>query len=190
MVAGELGLDLYALNISQIVSKYLGDTEKNLEAVFRAATIGDAVLFFDEADALFGKRTAVSDAHDRYANMEASYLLQRIERHEGLVLLASNLRGNIDEAFARRMRFIVDFEMPDRDARRRIWELSIPPATPRGPLDLDALAAAHEVSGAMIRSAVLHAAVEAATAGQPLSMGNLSNGLRREFANSGRLFRG
>ena len=130
MVAGELGLDLYKVDLSSVVSKYIGETEKNLERIFAAAGAGDVVLFFDEADALFGKRSEVSSAHDRYANIEVAYLLQRLETYDGLVVLATNLQRNIDEAFLRRIGVAVNVLAPDEEQRRRIWQLVFPPRRP------------------------------------------------------------
>ena len=112
VIAAELGVELYRVDLSAVVSKYIGETEKNIDRVFRQASESGAVLLFDEADALFGKRSAVKDAHDRYANAETNYLLQKIEEHDGIVILATNMRGNIDTAFLRRLRFIIDFPMP------------------------------------------------------------------------------
>ena len=131
IIAAELGLDLYRIDLAAVVSKYIGETEKNLERIFSAAEDANAVLFFDEADALFGKRSEVRDAHDRYANIEIAYLLQRMERYEGLVILATNLRQNMDDAFVRRLQFIVDFPFPDEAHRRRIWQAQFPAETPR-----------------------------------------------------------
>ena len=127
-IANELGLNLYRIDLSQVVSKYIGETEKALSQVFDEAEAGHGVLLFDEADALFGKRTEVKDAHDRYANVEVGYLLQRVESFSGIAILTTNLRDNIDSAFARRLRFVVDFPVPDRDRREELWERSLPPA--------------------------------------------------------------
>ena len=121
VIAGELGLDLFTIDLSAVVSKYIGETEKNLERIFGAAADADAILFFDEADALFGKRSEVRDAHDRYANIEVAYLLQRMEQYEGIAILATNLRQHLDDAFIRRLAFVVDFPFPDDAERRRIW---------------------------------------------------------------------
>ena len=122
IVAGSLGLDLYRIDLSAVVSKYIGETEKNLERIFRAADQGDAVLLFDEADAIFGKRSEVRDARDRYANVEVAYLLQRLEIYEGLAVLTTNLRGNIDEAFVRRLDCVLEFPLPEEAERLQIWE--------------------------------------------------------------------
>src|SRR6202008_3530518 len=123
IVAGELGLDVFKLDLSAVVSKYIGETEKNLEEVFEAAGAGNIVLFFDEADALFGKRSEVKDARDRYANIEVAYLLQQVEAYDGVVILATTFRHNLDDAFTRRLDFVVYFPFPDSEYRRRIWEV-------------------------------------------------------------------
>src|SRR6516165_4902923 len=120
VIAGELQIDLYKIDLSQVVSKYIGETEKNLDRIFHAAASSNAILFFDEADALFGKRSEVNDAHDRYANIEVAYLLQKIEEYEGVVILASNLSKNIDLAFARRMHYVVEFPLPDEIHREKL----------------------------------------------------------------------
>ena len=132
VIAHELALDLYQIDLSQVVSKYIGETEKNLHHIFREAQTSNAILFFDEADALFGKRSEVKDAHDRYANIEVGYLLQKMEEYEGIAILATNLRQHLDEAFVRRMHFIVEFPFPDEEYRRRIWEVAFPPEAPLG----------------------------------------------------------
>ena len=128
MLGAELGLDLFRVDLATIVSKYIGETEKNLERIFTAADGSNAILFFDEADALFGKRSEVSDAHDRYANIEVAYLLQRMEAYPGAVILATNFRRNIDDAFVRRLDFVIDFPFPEPEDRRRIWQLVLPAA--------------------------------------------------------------
>jgi SpoVK/Ycf46/Vps4 family AAA+-type ATPase len=132
IVAGELGLDLYRIDLSAVVSKYIGETEKNLEKIFRAADQGEAVLLFDEADAIFGKRSEVRDARDRYANVEVAYLLQRLENYDGLAVLTTNLRGNIDEAFIRRLDCVMEFPLPEEAERLRIWRLALPAQAPLG----------------------------------------------------------
>src|SRR5581483_4231119 len=125
-MASELHLDLFQIDLSRVVSKYIGETEKNLRSVFDEADASQVILFFDEADALFGKRSEVRDAHDRYANIEVGYLLQRMEAYEGVAMLATNFRQNVDEAFVRRLRSIVEFPFPDEEHRRRIWEVTFP----------------------------------------------------------------
>src|SRR5258708_24272949 len=131
IIASDLGYDLYRIDLSAVVSKYIGETEKNLESVFRAAEQGEVVLLFDEADALFGKRSEVRDAHDRYANVEVAYLLQRLETYAGVAILTSNLCGNLDEAFTRRLDSVVEFRLPEEDERRGNWGPSLPPRAPR-----------------------------------------------------------
>jgi hypothetical protein len=187
VVAGELGIDLFKLDLSSVVSKYIGETEKNLEEIFKAAEAANAVLFFDEADAIFGKRSEVSDAHDRYANIEVAYLLQRLERHDGLVLLATNLAQNIDDAFRRRIHVAVDFPMPEAPERRRIWGCSFPSAFPTDSVDLDWVAAQFEISGGSIRNAALASAFIAAAEGSEVTMLHLCLAIWRELRKSGRL---
>ena len=140
VLAAELELDLYRIDLSSVVSKYIGETEKNLRQVFDAADAGGAILLFDEADALFGKRTEVKDSHDRYANIEVSYLLQRMEEYRGLAILTTNLKDGVDQAFLRRLRFVVNFPFPNAAAREEIWRLIFPPAVPSEDLDLAVLA--------------------------------------------------
>jgi hypothetical protein len=191
VVAGELGLDLYRIDLSRVVSKYIGETEKNLAAVFDAAERSNAVLFCDEADALFGKRTKVSDSHDRYANIETSYLLQRMEEYQGIVVLATNLRQNMDEAFTRRLQFVIEFPFPDRLQRLRIWQSHLHNGPPLAP-DLDDeflvfLADRLPLSGGGIRNAVLSAAFLAASGGGSVGTGELLAAARSEFVKSGAL---
>ena len=137
VIANELQLDLYRVDLSAVVSKYIGETEKNLRKVFDAADHGAAVLLFDEADALFGKRTEVKDSHDRYANVEVSYLLQRMESYRGLAILTTNMTDAIDSAFLRRIRFLVTFPFPDESMRVELWKRAFPASTPTADLDLD-----------------------------------------------------
>ncbi|HYN97979.1 MAG TPA: ATP-binding protein, partial [Pilimelia sp.] len=187
VVAGELGLDLYKVDLSAVVSKYIGETEKNLERIFGAAAAGDLVLFFDEADALFGKRSEVSDAHDRYANIEVAYLLQRLETYDGLVVLATNLQRNIDQAFLRRISVAVDFVLPEVAERRAIWARSFPPTAPVADLDIDFLARQFKVSGGIIHNAALGAAFLAAEEEAPIGMRHAVLAMKREFQKLGRL---
>jgi hypothetical protein len=188
VIAGDLGVDLYKIDLANLVSKYIGETEKNLARVFDAAEASSVALFFDEADALLGKRSEVSDAHDRYANIEVAYLLQRLERYEGLVVLATNLAKNIDAAFLRRLHVVVEFPMPGPAERRRIWAHCLPASAPTSPdLNLDFLADTFELSGGTIRNAVLAAAFLAAEAGTPISMASAVVALRRELQKMGRL---
>jgi hypothetical protein len=188
VLARELGLELFRVDLSRLMSKYIGETEKNLSALFDEARASGAILFFDEADAIFGKRTEVKDAHDRYANLEIGYLLQRIEEHEGTTLLATNRMRDLDEAFTRRFHFILEFPVPRAPDRRRIWEGMLPPEAARDVApSLDALARDHEVPGGEIRNSVLTAAFMAASEGAPLTSRHLKRGLLRELLKTGRV---
>ena len=188
VVAHHLGLDLYAVNLATVVDKYVGETEKNLERIFTEANTVNAVLLFDEADVLFGKRSEVRDAHDRYANTEVAYLLQRMETFDGLAILATNLRANIDEAFARRLDMMVDFPSPDVGLRRALWDRCLAPGLPRAcDLDLDFCAKAFEFSGGNIRSAAITAAYLAAERDQPVGMADLVRAVQREYRKLGRM---
>src|SRR5947209_1482454 len=149
VLAGELHLDLYRIDLSQVVSKYIGETEKNLRRVFDAAEEGGAILLFDEADALFGKRSEVRDSHDRYANIEVSYLLQRMEAYRGLAILTTNMKSALDSAFLRRIRFIVQFPFPDATQRMEIWQRIFPASTPTEGLDMKKLARLNVTGGNM-----------------------------------------
>jgi hypothetical protein len=189
VIAGDLGLDLFKVDLSGVVSKYIGETEKNLRRVFAEARTSNAVLLFDEADALFGRRTEVSDAQDRYANIETSYLLQQMEQYDGIVLLATNLRQNLDEAFIRRLRFIVEFPFPDVRSRARIWRTHFPSAAPvSADVDVDFLAREFPVAGGTIRNIVLNAAFLAAADGGVIDRRHIMRGTRREFEKIGRLW--
>jgi hypothetical protein len=181
VLANELRLDLYRIDLSAIVSKYIGETEKNLRRVFDAAEEGGAILLFDEADALFGKRSEVKDSHDRYANIEVSYLLQRIEAYRGLAILTSNLKNALDPAFMRRIRFIVHFPFPDSLQRVEIWRRIFPDETPTEALNLEKLAQLN-LSGGNIRNLALGAAFFAADAGEPVRMKHLAAAARGEYA--------
>jgi AAA+ superfamily predicted ATPase len=186
VVARELGLDLFAVDLSSVVSKYIGETEKNLERIFTAAAGGNAVLMFDEADALFGKRSEVRDSHDRYANIQTSYLLQRMEQYDGVAVLTTNVREHLDGAFVRRLQFIVDFPFPDETCRARIWRGCLPTAVPcADDLDLERLGRDFRLSGGGIRNAALHGAFLAAEAGVPLGMAQLVRAIRREHRKAG-----
>ncbi len=158
VLAGELGLDLYKIDLTSVVSKYIGETEKNLARIFTEAATSNAILFFDEADALFGKRSEVRDSHDRYANIEINYLLQRMEEYEGTVILATNLRKNMDDAFVRRIQFTIEFPFPQASQRLAIWQRVWPSDMPRAGLDLDFMARRFEISGGNIRNIALAAA--------------------------------
>lgn len=188
IIANELQLDAYKIDLSTVVSKYIGETEKNLSAIFQDAETSNAILFFDEADALFGKRSEVKDAHDRYANIEINYLLQRMEEFEGLVILATNLRKNIDDAFFRRMHFAVEFPFPDEDRRYHIWRQHFPEAAPVAPdIDFNFLASRLNVAGGNIRNIVVNAAFLAADNSGVINMQHLIHAARREYEKIGRL---
>jgi SpoVK/Ycf46/Vps4 family AAA+-type ATPase len=188
VMARALGLDLYKIDLAAVISKYIGETEKNLERIFSAATDANAILFFDEADALFGKRSEVHDSHDRYANIEIAYLLQRMEQYDGLAILATNVRQHMDEAFTRRLQFVVEFPYPDEMYRRQIWQVCFPPEAPRDPtLDFDHLARKFRLSGGNIKNIVLGAAFLAASETAPISMGHLIQATRREYQKMGKV---
>ena len=183
-----LGLDLYRIDLSAVVSKYIGETEKNLERIFRAADQGDAVLLFDEADAIFGKRSEVRDAHDRYANVEVAYLLQRLETYDGLAVLTTNLRGNIDEAFVRRLDCVLEFPLPEEAERLQIWRRALPARGAAGAdVDLAFLARKFKLAGGHIRNIALTAAFLAAEDGEPIGMQHLARATRREYQKLGKL---
>jgi ATP-dependent 26S proteasome regulatory subunit len=181
VLANELGLDLYIIDLSQVISKYIGETEKNLARVFDAAEEGGAILLFDEADAIFGKRSEVRDSHDRYANIEVSYLLQRMEAYRGLAVLTSNMKSAIDDAFLRRIRFVVNFPFPDTEQRAQIWQRIFPDALPKEDLDFGRLARLN-VAGGNIRNIALQAAFFAAEEKTPVSMAQVLKGARNEYA--------
>jgi SpoVK/Ycf46/Vps4 family AAA+-type ATPase len=188
IIANELMLDVYKIDLSTVVSKYIGETERNLSKVFSEAEASNAILFFDEADALFGKRSEVKDAHDRYANIEINYLLQRMEEFEGLAILASNLRKNIDEAFFRRMHFAVEFPFPDQGHRYAIWKQHFPASAPvSGDIDFDFLASRFNVAGGNIKNIVVNAAFLAAANSGVINMKHIVKATRREFEKVGRL---
>jgi AAA+ superfamily predicted ATPase len=188
VLATDLGLDLYKVDLSSVVSKYIGETEKNLDQIFREARTSNAILFFDEADALFGKRSEVKDSHDRYANIETGYLLQKMEEYDGIVILATNLRKNMDEAFVRRLYGAIDFPMPEEEDRLLIWQTTFPPEAPQAPdVDLRFLAARFKLSGGNIKNIVVAAAFLAAEEGTAISMGHLVRATRRELQKIGKL---
>ena len=188
VIAGSLGLDLYVVDLSSVVDKYIGETEKNLERIFSGAQGLNGVLFFDEADALFGKRSAVSDGHDRYANIEVAYLLQRMEQFDGISVLATNLTANLDDAFARRIDVRVVFPQPDAPERRRLWARHLPPSLPvTDDVDLDFLAGAFRLAGGDIRNVTLAAAFEAASRDESVGMAHLVRATAREYRKLGRL---
>ena len=187
VLARELELDLFRVDLSQVMSKYIGETERNLARLFDEAHASGAILFFDEADALFGKRTEVKDAHDRYANVEIGYLLQRMEEHDGVTILATNRRADLDEAFMRRFHCIVTFPMPSEQDRLRIWEGMFPEEVQREPdLDLQPFAKRFEISGGETRNAVLAAAYLATADSKPIGLRHLKRALRRELRKAGR----
>jgi vesicle-fusing ATPase len=185
VLAHELGLDLYRIDLAATVSKYIGETEKNLRRVFDAAEASGAVLLFDEADALFGKRGEVKDGHDRYANLEVAYLLQRMESYRGLAILTTNLRSHVDRAFLRRLRFVVQFPFPDAPQRAEIWRRTLPDEAPLEDIDVDALARL-TVSGGSIRSIALSAAFSAADDGGALTPAHVLRAARIEYAKAER----
>jgi SpoVK/Ycf46/Vps4 family AAA+-type ATPase len=181
VLARELHLDLFRIDLSSVVSKYIGETEKNLRRVFDAAEDGGAILLFDEADALFGKRSDVKDSHDRYANIEVGYLLQRMEAYRGLAILTTNLKNALDPAFLRRIRFVVQFPFPDSAQRAEIWRRAFPLATPTEDLNIAAMAQLN-VAGGNIRNIALNAAFLAADANEPVRMRHVLTAARAEYA--------
>lgn len=188
VLARDLGLDLFRIDLATVVSKYIGETEKNLDRIFSAAEGSNAILFFDEADALFGKRSEVSDSHDRYANIEVAYLLQKMEAYSGAVILATNFRHNIDDAFLRRLDFVIDFPFPEAEDRRRIWELVLPAEAPVGDdVDLGFLSSRFKLSGGGIRNSSLAGAFLAADDGGVIAMRHLVMGVALEYGKLGRL---
>jgi hypothetical protein len=188
IIAAELGLDLYKIDLSTIVSKFIGETEKNLERIFNEAENSNAILFFDEADAIFGKRSEVKDAHDRYANMEVSYLLQRMENYNGVTILATNLRANLDDAFLRRLQFAIDFPFPDEQQRLLIWQTLFPANVQRDKsVDFAKLASRFKLAGGSIRNIIVGAAFLAAGDGGVVTQKHLLHSTRRELQKMGRL---
>ncbi|MEV8524710.1 ATP-binding protein [Streptomyces sp. NPDC052000] len=192
VVAGELGLDLYVVDLSSVVDKYVGETEKNLERIFSEADRTDSVLLFDEADAVFGKRSEVKSSHDRYANLESAYLLQRLEAFDGIAVLTTNLRANIDEAFTRRLDLVVDFPFPDVELRATLWRACLAGVPQEEGLEaeLDACAKEFELAGGAVRSAAVTAGYLAAGRGSPVTAEDVRTGARREYVKSGRLVPG
>ncbi|MFH8251249.1 ATP-binding protein [Microbacterium sp. B2969] len=193
VLAAAVGTDLMVVDVARLVSKWLGETEKNLAATFEAAERTRAVLLLDEADALFGTRTEISDSHDRYANLETAYLLQRIEQFDGLIVLTSNLRQNIDTAFTRRLDFVVDFPLPDLPARTALWRRFVPEelgSVRAADLDLDGLARIYPVPGGWIRNAAVTAAFAAASTGEPITQRRLVDAVRREYLKTSTPFPG
>jgi hypothetical protein len=186
VIADQLRLNLYRIDLSAVVSKYIGETEKNLRRLFDAAEDGGAILFFDEADALFGKRSEVKDSHDRYANIEVNYLLQRMESYGGLAILATNMKSALDPAFLRRLRFVVNFSFPGVAERKTMWQKVFPPQAPTSALDFDALARLN-LTGGNIQSIALNAAFLAAQSGGPITQPMLIDSARTELRKLGRV---
>ncbi len=186
ILAGALKLDLYRIDLSSVVSKYIGETEKNLARVFDEAERSSVILFFDEADALFGKRSEVKDAHDRYANIEINYLLQRMEDYQGLAILATNMRQSLDEAFLRRLRFLIEFPFPDEGQRAEIWRRTMPSEMPQKDLDINFLARQFKIAGGNIRNILLNAAFLAAGEDFPVQMPHIIRATKREYDKIGR----
>jgi SpoVK/Ycf46/Vps4 family AAA+-type ATPase len=188
VLANDMSLVLFQIDLSSVVSKYIGETEKHLAAIFREAEMSQSLLFFDEADSLFGKRTEVKDAHDRYANLEVNYLLQRIEQYEGLVILATNMQRNLDEAFLRRMQEVIDFPFPDEALRERIWRQHVPAGAPvEARIDYAFLARQFKLTGGNIKNAVMAAAFLAASQGKKIGMAEMIRGVRMELQKEGKL---
>ncbi|MCJ7624106.1 MAG: AAA family ATPase, partial [Anaerolineaceae bacterium] len=188
VIAAELKMDLYKIDLSTVVSKYIGETEKNLERIFSQAKNSNAILFFDEADAIFGKRSEVKDAHDRYANIEVGYLLQRMETYDGVVILATNMRSNLDDAFTRRLQFVVDFPFPDEEHRLKIWQVLFPEGVPReGEIDFKYFADRFDLAGGSIRNIIVGAAFLAASEEKAVAPRHLMHAMRREMQKMGRL---
>jgi SpoVK/Ycf46/Vps4 family AAA+-type ATPase len=188
VIAHDLGVDLYRVDLAGLVSKYIGETEKNLDRIFRVARAGNAMLFFDEADALLGKRSEVKDAHDRYANIEVAYLLQKLEEHDGVVILATNQKRNLDDAFARRMHYVIEFPVPDARDRERLWRGVFPSGAPLEPdVDFGFLARQFTLAGGDIRNVALDAAFLAADAGGPIGMREIVRALARQQVKEGKI---
>ncbi|HEY6037671.1 MAG TPA: ATP-binding protein, partial [Kofleriaceae bacterium] len=191
VVARELGLDLYQVDLSKVMSKWIGETERNLSTIFDAAEDGQVVLLFDEADSLFSKRTEVRSSNDRYANLEVNYLLQRLDSFEGIAMLTTNSGGSIDPAFKRRLSFRLSFPFPDEDTREQLWRAHLPPELPTaGAFTLDALARKYQLSGGYIRNACLRAAFLAAQEESVLHQQHLERAVALEFAELGKLSSG
>ena len=186
VIANMLRLPLYTVDLSQVVDKYIGETQKRLEEIFVAAEKSSSILFFDEADAIFGKRSEVSDSKDRYANAEVAYILQRMEQYDGVVIMASNLQKNIDEAFMRRIRYLVHFEMPEEDVRKELWKGCFTKETPMENIDFDFLAKTFEFSGGSIKNVVLNSVFLAAEEGTGVGMSQIIRSIRQEYVKQGK----
>ena len=189
VIANELNLDLYKIDLSQIVSKYIGETEKNLQRAFDEAQASYAILFFDEADALFGKRSEVKDAHDRYANTEIAFLLQKMEEYEGITILTTNLSNNIDEAYMRRLQFNVVFPLPEEEQRENIWRTIFPDQAPKEDIDFAFLARKFKFSGGEIKNIVVTAAFLAAEDSGVIGMRHIVRAIQYELRKIGKLCR-
>ena len=187
VLANMLNLPLYRIDLSQVVDKYIGETEKRLEEIFDAAEKNNTVLFFDEADSIFGKRSEVNEAKDKYANTEVSYILQRIEQYDGIVILATNYRKNIDEAFMRRIRYVVEFSLPDKELRKELWKTSFSKEIPTEGLDFDYLAEQFELAGGAIKNIVLNASFLAASENRPIGMVDVLRSVRNENVKIGKV---
>ncbi|MDF2959242.1 MAG: hypothetical protein K0S39_977 [Paenibacillus sp.] len=188
VVAKELQLELYKIDLSQVISKYIGETEKNLHEIFQEARLSNAILFFDETDALFGKRSEVKDSHDKYANIETAYLLQKMEEYEGISVLATNLLGNIDEAFIRRINYIIKFPFPDADYREKIWRSMFPKEAPLGDdVDFKLIAGKFSIAGGSIKNIAVSSAFLAADSGTPIGMRHLLQAVKHELLKTGKI---
>lgn len=189
VVSNELGLDVYKIELATVVSKYVGETEKNLNEIFQQAKKSQVILFFDEADVLFSKRTEVKDSSDKYSNMEAAFLLQKMEEYDGVTILATNYIQNFDEAFKRRIKFVIDFPFPNQEQRHQLWQKVFPSRLPLGELDYDYLTSKFELSGSNIKNIALHSAFLAAADGSDkVEMKHIMAAIRNEFAKSGKMF--
>ncbi|NHN32429.1 ATP-binding protein [Paenibacillus sp. S3N08] len=189
VVAKELQLELYKIDLSQVISKYIGETEKNLHEIFEEARISNAILFFDETDALFGKRSEVKDSHDKYANIETAYLLQKMEEYEGITVLATNLLNNIDEAFIRRISYIIKFPFPDEEHREKIWRSMFPKEAPLGPdVDFKYIATKFPIAGGNIKNIAVSSAFMAADAGSLIGMRHILQAVKYELQKTGKIW--
>ncbi|MEG2073691.1 MAG: AAA family ATPase, partial [Angelakisella sp.] len=186
ILASTLGLSLYRVDLSRVVDKYIGETEKRLEQIFTAAEKSNSILFFDEADSIFGKRSQVKEANDRFANIQVSYILQRLEDYDGVVILASNLRSNIDEAFMRRMRYVVEFQIPGEELRRELWQSGFAPQVPQENIDYDYLARQFELAGGAIKNIALNATFLAADEEHAVTMKDILDSVRGENLKMGK----
>jgi SpoVK/Ycf46/Vps4 family AAA+-type ATPase len=188
IIAYELGLDIYRIDLSKILSKYIGETERAISKVFAELACSNSIVFFDEADSLCGRRTDLKSSHDRYANIEVNHLLQKIEEHEGIVILSSNLRANIDDAFTRRLNYIVEFPFPEEIYRKRIWQRVYPPETPLSDnLDFDFLSHRFKIAGGNIKNIALNSAFLAAADGGIVCMEHVILATKREFQKMGKI---